>query len=115
MATNEVFNQGNQIDVTLASTSAGDPVVVGSIPGVALNATDANGKVTMKTDGVFTLSVKGIDSGGNSAVAAGDIIYYVSGDTPKLSKKATGSIRFGYALEAVASAATTTIRVKIGY
>lgn len=114
MAANEIFNTGNQIDVTLASITSGDPVVAGQIPGVALNSTDANGKVTMKTDGVFTLSVKGIDGGGNSAVAVGDIIYYVSGDTPKLSKKTSG-VRFGYALEAVASAATTTIRVKLGY
>ena len=114
MATNEVFNTGNQIDVTLASVISGDPVVAGQIPGVALNSTDANGKVTMKTDGVFTLSVKGIDGGGNSAVAVGDIIYYVNADTPKLSKKTSG-VRFGYALETVASAGTTTIRVKVGY
>lgn len=114
MATNEIFNTGNQIDVTLASVAANDPVVAGQIPGVALNATDGNGKVTMKTDGVFTLSVKGIDGGGNSAVAVGDIIYYVNADTPKLSKKNTG-VRFGYALETVGSSSTATVRVKIGY
>lgn len=114
MAANEIFNKGNQIDVTLASVSSGDPVVAGQIPGVALNATDANGKVTMKMDGVFDLSVKGIDGGGNSAVAVGDIIYYTSGDTPKLNKKTTG-VRFGYALETVSSADTDTIKVKIGY
>lgn len=114
MAANEIFNEGNQLAVTLASVTSGDPVVAGQIPGVALNSTDANGKVTMKTDGVFDLSVKGVDGGGNSAVAVGDIIYYTSGDTPKLNKKDTG-VRFGYALEAVASAGTDTIQVKIGY
>ena len=114
MATNEIFNEGKQIDVTLASVTSGDPVVAGQIPGVALISTDANGKVTMKTDGVFTLSAKGIDGGGNSAIAVGDILYYVNADTPKISKKNTG-VRFGYALEAVSSGSTATIRVKIGY
>jgi predicted RecA/RadA family phage recombinase len=114
MATNEIFNTGNQIDVTLASVTSGDPVVAGQIPGLALNSTDANGKVTMKTDGVATFSVKGIDGGGSSAVAVGDILYYVNADTPKISKKNTG-VRFGYALEAVSSGSTATIRVKIGY
>jgi hypothetical protein len=68
----------------------------------------------MKTDGVATFSVKGIDGGGSSAVAVGDILYYVNADTPKISKKNTG-VRFGYALEAVSSGSTATIRVKIGY
>jgi hypothetical protein len=68
----------------------------------------------VQTDGVFQLSVKGVDGGGNAAVAAGDILYYVDADTPKLSKKATGH-RFGYALDAVLSGATTSIRVKVGY
>lgn len=114
MATNEIFNTGNQIDVTLASVASNDPVVFGQIPGVALNSTDANGEVTMKTDGIFTLSAKGIDGGGNAAITAGDILYYTSGDTPKINKKTSG-VRFGYALEAVSSGGTATIRVKVGY
>ncbi len=117
MAKNIVFEDGDQI--ALAATdpttpASGDPVVVGQLPGVALINEMADGKTTIKTNGVATLSVKGVDGGGNSAVAAGDLIYYVSADTPKLSKKNTG-VRFGYALEAVSSGATTTIRVKIGY
>lgn len=92
---------------------SGDPVVSGFIPGVAVINRASDGKATVQLDGVYDLSVKGIDQSGNSAVAEGDIIYYVSGDTPKLSKKNTG-VPFGRALGAVTSAATTTIPVQIG-
>lgn len=117
MAKNIIFEDGDQL--ALAATdpttpASGDPVVVGQLPGVALTAEGADGLTSIKFDGVATLSVKGIDGSGNAAVAAGDILYYVSADTPKLSKKTTG-VRFGYALEAIASGATATIRVKIGY
>lgn len=94
--------------------ASGDPVHVGQIPGVALVAEDTAGLTTAALDGEFTLSVKGVDGGGNSAVADGDILYYVDADTPKLSKKTTG-VRFGYARGAVISGATTTIPVEIGY
>lgn len=114
MAKNMVRTPGDQLQVTLASITSGDPVVVGQLPAVALTDTQADGTCTVKTDGVFNLSVKGIDGGGNSAVAAGDIIYRVDADTPKLSKKNTG-VRFGYALGAVGSGQTATIPVKIGY
>jgi predicted RecA/RadA family phage recombinase len=97
-----------------ASPVSGDPLIVGQIPGVALvskNTTDNT--TTFARDGSFNLSVKGIDGGGNSAVAIGDAIYYVSGDTPKLSKKNTG-VLFGYALGTVGSGATSTITVDVG-
>ena len=116
MATN--YKQpGDVLDVTFTSTAnaAGDPVVVGQIAGVCLNdnASSASGAVNqVATKGVFDLSVKGIDGGGNSAVAYGDAIYFVSGDTPKLSKKATG-VLFGYACGTVSSGATATISVKL--
>jgi predicted RecA/RadA family phage recombinase len=95
--------------------ASGDPVVCGQIPGVALAAEDSAGLTTIALDGDFTLSVKGVDSSGNSAVADGDIIYYQTGDTPKLSKKATGGVRFGYARGVVLTSATSTIRVQVGY
>lgn len=114
MAKNMKHTPGNQLQVALASVTSGDPVVVGQIPAVALIDTNADGNVTIKTDGVFALSVKGVDGSGNKAVAIGDIIYHVDADTPKLSVKATG-IRFGYALETVGSGLTKTIKVKIGY
>ena len=114
MATNMVHDPGNQLQVALASVTSGAPVVVGQLPAVALTDTNADGNVTVKTDGCFNLSVKGVDGSGNKAVAIGDIIYYVDGDTPKLSVKSSG-VRFGYALGAVTSGATKTIPIKIGY
>lgn len=123
MAKNRKRETGREL--SLAPTSApgttalsGDPVVVGQLPGVALkDATDtvANaGTTTIQFDGVFDLPVKGVDQSGNSAVAAGDILYYVAADTPRLSKKNTG-VRFGYALSTVGSAGTGTIPVKVGF
>ncbi len=94
--------------------ASGDPVLCGQIPGVALNTEDTAGVTTVALDGAFDLSVKGVDSAGNSAVAVGDAIYYQTGDTPKLSKKATNGVLFGYALAAVSSAATATITVEVG-
>ena len=117
MSKNEVFDDAD--DLSLAATdpatpASGDPVLVGQIPGVAQTNERADGKTSITLKGAHKLSVKGIDGGGNSAVAVGDILYYVAADTPKISKKATG-VRFGYALEAVTSGATATIRVKVGY
>lgn len=121
MATNEVFAADKTASLVCsdpATPASGDPVVCGQIPGVALTDESAGGNPTGSTtvalNGVFDLSVKGVDGSGNSAVAVGDIIYYVAADTPKLSKKATG-VRFGYARETVGSSSTGTINVQIGY
>lgn len=116
MAKNRHFANGRKLDLAAtdpATPASGDPVVVGQLPGVSLTAERADGTTSIDTQGVYDLSVKGIDGGGNSAVAVGDIIYYVTGDTPKLSKKATG-VRFGIALGTVNSAATATIPVRLG-
>ena len=115
MASNMVHTPGNQLEHTLASVVSGDPVMVGQLPGVALISTDADGKVTVKHDGVFRLSVKGENNAGNVAVAVGDILYHEAAATPKINKDSTAGIRFGYALEAIASGATATIKVKVGY
>jgi predicted RecA/RadA family phage recombinase len=114
VATNMIHDEGKTLVLAIASATSGAPVVKGQIRGVALTATDTDGNVTVQTRGVFDVSVKGIDGSGNSAVAVGDIIYHTVADTPPLSKKATG-VRFGYALEAVASAGTDTIKVLLGY
>lgn len=114
MATNMIRDEGKILALAIASISAGDPVVKGQIPGVALTDTDGDGNVTVQTRGVFDLSVKGVDGSGNAAVAIGDILYYTAGDTPKLGKKTTG-VRFGYALEAITSGSTDTIKVAVGY
>lgn len=122
MAKNQKYLLGRFLTLTPtdpATPASGDPVLIGQIPGVSQTAVSTGGNATgatsVDTGGVYNLSVKGVDSAGNSAVAVGDIIYYQTGDTPKLSKKATGGVRFGYALETVSSAGTATIAVKVGY
>jgi predicted RecA/RadA family phage recombinase len=115
MAKNQRYEFGDKIPLPVASgTVSGAPVAVGQIPGVALTDRDANGNATVHTAGVYDLTVNGVDGSGNAAVAAGDILYYVSGDTIKLSKKTSG-VRFGYAMGALSSGASGTIPVKIGY
>lgn len=111
MAKNQIFASGRQLTVAVASgTASGDPVLVGTMTGVALEDRDSNGNAPVAFDGVYDLSVKAIDDAGNSAVALGDHIYLVNADTPKLSKKASGNF-FGFALEAITGGSTDTIRV----
>ena len=90
---------------------SGDPILIGEgLTGVAEADADASGNGVLSTEGTYELSVKGVNGGGNSAVAIGDKIYFVTGDTPVLSKKATG-VFFGYARATVTSGATATIKV----
>lgn len=127
MAKNRYLAEGRRLtlDVTAVSGSGAaglvkseDPVAVGQLVGVALidEVTTAGdpllGKATVDTGGVWNLDVAGINGAGNSAVAVGDPIYYVSADTPRLSKKDTG-VLFGHALAAVASGETTEIPVRL--
>lgn len=121
MAKNQVYNQGDQFAAVCSDPAvpvSGDPVLVGQLPGVALVNEHADGTTTVKFNGVYNLPVKGVTTAAaGSAVAVGDIVYYVPGNTPKLSKASgdAGAVRYGYALGAVASGATATIPVKIGY
>jgi hypothetical protein len=116
MAKNQTRESGRHIRVTPTDGAAtsGAPGLYGQRPGVAEDTLGTDGMCTMDFDGVYSLSVKGIDGSGNKAVAGGDIIYYTAADTPKLSVKATG-VRFGYAQGTVTSGGTATIDVKIGY
>jgi predicted RecA/RadA family phage recombinase len=118
MATNMIYKWTKTRPLTCsypATPASGDPVLCGQIPGVALSAEDANGVTTVALNGMFTLSVKGENQSGNSAVADGDILYYEQGQTPPVNKDATNGVRFGYARGAVVSGATTSIAVEIGY
>lgn len=93
--------------------ASGDPIRVGNMTGIAL--IDEGDDITSETTGLFgpfwaSVSVKGVDDSGNSAVALYDSIFYVDADTPKLSKKASGYF-FGFALGTVTSGSTGTITV----
>lgn len=120
MATNRTRVRGRQLylNPTDGAVNSGDPGLVGQIPVVALVAKDGTGGASVDTLGVYNLSVKGLGTGAaNIAVAVGDIIYYVPGNTPKLSRASDGvnAVRYGYALGTVISGATTSIDVRLGY
>lgn len=109
---NMVYASGSLLSITPTDGGAtsGAPGLCGQFGFVAETDQRADNTVSANRKGVYSLSVKGVDGSGNSAVAAGDIIYYVTADTPKLSKKATG-VKFGYALAAITSGSTATIPV----
>lgn len=125
MAKNLIFEDFDELNVEVtqpASPVSGDPVLFGDRAGLALTTEDANGRTTVQFEGVAELSVKGVDGAGNSAVKAGDVLYYVAGDAPALSKKNTG-VRYGVAASKpgdaaganlIAAGATATIRVYFG-
>lgn len=104
--------------LTSAIVTSGDPLLFGTLPCVANIGAASGTTVTAETEGVFLLSVKGIDAGGNLVINNGDKIYFTAGDTPKLSVKASGTF-FGYAYDdtkavgtsVVTSGATATIAV----
>jgi predicted RecA/RadA family phage recombinase len=118
MAKNMVFERGTKLSLVCsqpATPASGDPVLFGQLPAVAVTDERADGTTSVDTEGVWEMSVQGADGAGNAAIAAGDIIYYDSAATVKLNKDATNGVRWGYALAAVSSGATSTIRVKVGY
>lgn len=111
MALNRVYASGRTLTLAVASgTVSGDPVLVGSMTGVALTDRDSAGNATVDFGGVYNLTARGIDDAGNSAIAVGNPLYFVSGDSPVLSKKASGHF-FGYALETGSAGSNTTIKV----
>jgi hypothetical protein len=98
----------------------GDPVTFGTVNdrfgvGVAFSdAAAATDVIALDTEGIWALSVVAVDDAGNAAVNIGDVIF-INGTTCVLSKirnQAT-NIPFGYALDTVASGATTVIAVKV--
>lgn len=118
MASNRTRAEGRQLKLTVTDggVASGDPCLCGQIAGVAQYPKDVSNGTVVDTKGVYSLSVKGVTTAAaGSAVAAGDKLFYVPGNTPKLSKAVgdAGAIFFGWALGAVNSAATTTIDVKL--
>lgn len=110
--TNKTHERGEKLRLTVGSgVKSGDPVMIGGLPFVATTDYAAlDGKASLDGVGGFLLSVKGANDGGNHAIAIGDAIYFVTGDTPVLSAKASGRL-FGFALAVVNSGATTSIEV----
>lgn len=91
---------------------SGDPVVVGGISGVLMVDADATTHMaTVDTQGVYALSVKAVNDSGNSAISVGDPLFYVSGDTPAISKKGSTGTLFGYSLGVVEAGTTATVNV----
>lgn len=105
-----------------ASPVSGDPIRCGNQTGIALtdesaSGTDATGNLTGYTTvnfGPFAalFSVKGVNDGGNTALASGDPIFYVDADTPHLSGKSSGYF-FGVLSpgSSVLSGATSSVEV----
>jgi len=115
VATNFDYWEGNQIRVTEAGATSGDPILVGAaLTGVALTDTDSDGKIVLKRNGSAELEVEAVNATVLSAIAIGDVLYYDAGATVKINKDSDNGVRFGYALEALASG-TGTIEVLLGY
>jgi len=88
MAKNEVYYPGNTIPLPVpAGTKSGDPVVVGTIAGIAMEDRDAAGNAPVRVNGVYKLAVTGHDGTANKAIAVGDKVYYTapSGRRPQSS------------------------------
>lgn len=92
---------------------SGDPVVYGKIPGVAVSDGDSGGKVVAYLEGIFNLAV----TAAAGAIAVGDIVYFdVAQATNAAALNNTNTnVRFGYAMDAIGSGLSATIRVKVGY
>ena len=117
MATNIIYDHGDELAVVCtqpATPASGDPVLFGQLPGVALTNEHSDGTTSVKFRGVAELSVIGHNGSANAAISAGAVVYYDSGATPKINVNSSG-VRFGIAMEAVSSGATSTIQVRIGY
>lgn len=118
MALNEKYEDANQFNVPTADTipanaGSGDAVLVGgAMPALALTdawtGEDGVSYLTVRTDGAHHLEV----DAAAGAVAWGNEVF-IDNATGALSN--TSGVHYGYALGAVASGATTTIPVKIGF
>ena len=113
MAKNEVYYPGDTIPLPVPEgTKSGDPVVIGTIAGVALEDRDAAGNAPVRVKGVFILSVTGHDGTATKAIAVGDTVYYTapSGGTPAIiNANASTGAEFGVALGAIAKGTSDAV------
>jgi len=124
MATNEVFDYGDQFTVTAAQVTtptgaaakvSSAPALVGLLPVVLQTdpqeGADGVSRITVKTNGVHEFDVAAVGSN----IEVGHKIYALTAPaaTLTLNNTAASSTLFGYALGTVTSGETTTIRVLI--
>lgn len=93
------------------TVSSGDVVSIGTLVLVALGNEDADGNFigdfgAAKT--IYNLTVTGADNLGNAAVSIGDAVY---ADGTAVNVDAANGVKYGIALGAVASGASTVIPV----
>jgi predicted RecA/RadA family phage recombinase len=109
MAVNEVFRDADHLTLpVVANTISSDPVLVGSLPGVAQTDRDTDGNATVWRKGAFNLPV-------DAAVTVGAPVY-IDADakttrTMTLTATATDNVLFGYALTATAAAGLATVAI----
>ena len=112
MAKNEVYYPGDTIPLPVPEgTKSGDPVVVGTIAGIAMEDRDAAGNAPVRVKGVFKLSVTGRDGTSTKAINVGDKVYYTapSGGTPAIINANAMGKEFGVALKAIDKGATVAV------
>lgn len=109
MATNEVLENAFSVTVPIpAGVVSGDPIVLGTLVGVAVISRTADGKTTMRRKGSYNLTVTG-------AINAGDTVYAVvaGGLVTSLTATVGTNTRFGTSL--TTQAATGVCEVVLGY
>lgn len=114
-----VHEDGGQLDrkLTLPTSGGkvGDPGMVGRRPGILYTDQDATtARATVKFRGSYRFNVHAVTASGNSAIAAGDDLYYdpsPGSGNPNINKDVTNGQFFGVAAEAVTSAAKAVIVV----
>lgn len=113
----EVHPVGDQLFRKLTAPSSGgevgDPGLVGDRPCVLLTNQDAAGFATVKFSGSYRFLVEGADGSGDSAIAVNGPVYYDAAATIKINEDSTNGVRFGTAVEAVASGEEKVIVVDI--
>lgn len=78
-------------------TISGDPVMIGSLKGIASNSAKVGEDLTISRDGVY-----GVTKVSGSAWAVGDKVYLKS-DAPAFTKTSTDNTLFGFATVAAGS------------
>jgi predicted RecA/RadA family phage recombinase len=127
MAKNKALERANRLTIAVPSTvKSGDPVMVGALNGVA--ETDYNalsGKASVCLEGAYFLAVVGSSQLSpivGAAIKVGDPIYWDGGSLDSTTNVTTGGTLnanptdnpvFGHALDALDSAASGTIRVRL--